>query len=557
MALALTGWLLIIIAICLHFAGKSAGAFFLQERPGINGKMFRIIKFKTMTDEKDAEGQLLPDKQRLTTVGRFIRKTSIDELPQLINVLKGDMAFIGPRPLTPVYLRLFNQEQARRMEVRPGISGWAQVNGRSECKLSKKFEYDVWYVDHCTLSTDIRIFFKTIRNVIYRRDIGEGDSNMEDIDDLGFLPRIREMEKRGEIGSNFWIEPWSLNLSPSTISPSRFGCMGSDSVWMSTGRSAISFVLDTIERRNPDIKKIAVVPSFTCQTVIQPFIAHGYDVYTYHIGRDLMSKPENVFDAVKSRDAGLVLFHRYFGINTVKGMNPLMSELKRLDAITIEDCTQNLYSLYKKADTDYYVGSIRKWSGVPDGGFAVCKKGRFEDKPTVMDEALQNAKKDASIKKYRYLFEQLGEKSEYLNSYREAEDIIDNQKQYYTISDLSVLLQSNLDIDSLRTKRRENFKIIAEALRYVNGVEVVFNQLKGDEIPLYCPIVCEGREKLQSFLAKNSIYAPIIWPKADCCPAVDMDSEYLYEHLLCIPIDQRYDADDMRKVVRILKSYSS
>ncbi len=191
--------ILIAVTIWLHFANKGAGAFFTQDRPGKNGNIFRVIKYKTMTDERDENGKLLPDAQRLTKVGRFVRSTSIDELPQLFNVLKGDMALIGPRPLTPIYLKLFNKEQSRRMEVRPGISGWAQVHGRNHLKLSKKFELDVWYVDHCTLWTDLKIIFMTVKNVLNRADIGEGAEDMKDVDDLGFSERIREIEAKGNV----------------------------------------------------------------------------------------------------------------------------------------------------------------------------------------------------------------------------------------------------------------------------------------------------------------------------------------------------------------------
>lgn len=170
-ALLLIGWFLIIIAIWLHFANKGAGVFFFQERPGKDGKIFKVIKYKTMTDEQDAEGNLLPDAQRLTKVGSFVRSTSIDELPQLINVLKGDMALIGPRPLMPAYLPLYSKEQMRRHEVRPGISGWAQCHGRNTISWKQKFEYDVWYVDHCTLWTDIKIIFITIKKVFVREGI--------------------------------------------------------------------------------------------------------------------------------------------------------------------------------------------------------------------------------------------------------------------------------------------------------------------------------------------------------------------------------------------------
>lgn len=178
-ALLLIGWFLIIIAIWLHFANKGAGAFFTQERPGKNGKIFKVIKYKTMTDERDAEGNLLPDEVRLTKVGKFVRSTSIDELPQLINVLKGDMALIGPRPLRVEYLPLYSKEQARRHEVRPGISGWAQCHGRNAISWTEKFKLDVWYVDHCTLWTDIKVIFITIKKVLFRDDISaEGSATM-------------------------------------------------------------------------------------------------------------------------------------------------------------------------------------------------------------------------------------------------------------------------------------------------------------------------------------------------------------------------------------------
>lgn len=172
--------ILLVITVWLHFANKGAGAFFTQDRPGKNGKIFKVIKYKTMTDERDAEGNLLPDAERLTKVGRFVRSTSIDELPQLINVLKGDMALIGPRPLLPQYLPLYSPEQARRHEVRPGITGWAQINGRNAISWTKKFEYDVWYVDHCSFLLDLKIVFLTIKKVFIREGISqEGQATME------------------------------------------------------------------------------------------------------------------------------------------------------------------------------------------------------------------------------------------------------------------------------------------------------------------------------------------------------------------------------------------
>ena len=208
-ALIIISPILLVVTIWLHYANKGAGAasppspspkgeetasggnkgwlrrflnpvIFTQERPGKDAKIFKVIKFKTMTDERDAEGKLLPDAQRLTKVGRFVRSTSIDELPQLINVLKGDMALIGPRPLLPQYLPLYNKEQARRHEVRPGISGWAQCHGRNAISWTEKFKLDVWYVDHVSLWTDIKVIWITIMKVLKRADINEaGQATME------------------------------------------------------------------------------------------------------------------------------------------------------------------------------------------------------------------------------------------------------------------------------------------------------------------------------------------------------------------------------------------
>lgn len=173
--------ILIVVSIWLHFANKGAGAFFLQERPGLHGRIFKIIKFKTMTDERGADGELLPDAERLTRVGRFVRSTSIDELPQLINVLKGDMSLIGPRPLLVKYLPLYSAEQARRHDVRPGISGWAQCHGRNAISWSEKFKLDVWYVDNLSLKTDLQVIFITIKKVLYRSDISQqGEATMSE-----------------------------------------------------------------------------------------------------------------------------------------------------------------------------------------------------------------------------------------------------------------------------------------------------------------------------------------------------------------------------------------
>ncbi len=181
------------VTVWLHFANKGAGAFFFQERPGKNGKIFRVVKFKTMTDERDKDGNLLPNAERLTKVGRIVRATSIDELPQLINVFKGDMSLIGPRPLLAWFLPLYTEEQMHRHDVRPGITGWAQVHGRNALTYSEKFKLDLWYVKNQSFKVDMQIVYKTIKNVLARKDIGNGIQN--ELDDLGWAERRKWAEQ--------------------------------------------------------------------------------------------------------------------------------------------------------------------------------------------------------------------------------------------------------------------------------------------------------------------------------------------------------------------------
>lgn len=194
--------ILLCITVWLHFANKGAGAFFTQDRPGKNGKIFKVIKFKTMTDERDADGNLLPDSERLTKVGRFVRSTSIDELPQLINVLKGDMALIGPRPLLVKYLPYYSEREQLRHSVRPGITGWAQVHGRNHVLWEQRFEYDVYYVENLTVVTDLKILFKTVYNVLKRKDI-EVAPNLMDFDEY------RRQQQAGRVFST--IEDATIN----------------------------------------------------------------------------------------------------------------------------------------------------------------------------------------------------------------------------------------------------------------------------------------------------------------------------------------------------------
>ena len=356
-----------------------------------------------------------------------------------------------------------------------------------------------------------------------------------------------------EIGSNFWLNPnQSFNDSP-LGTPEQFNCKGSDYAWLSSGRSAIRYVINAIEERKPDIKKVAVLPSFTCDTVFEPFLKLGYEGYYYPIDKDLTTTSDAIFETVLKYDASIVLFHRYFGFNTLDEQVDRMCDiLRELGKFTIEDCTQCLYSDIPRANSDFIVVSIRKWAGTPDGGFAVCHSGAFNNKPERPDCELEAAKLKASYAKYNYLFKHKGDKAEMLALYRKAEDILDCQKEIYAISPMSSIVQSNLAFDDLMNKRRNNFNILKSTLK--GPLLPLFSLDANRAVPLYFPVLVEDRTSLQKHLVQNAIYAPVVWPKDENQPIQCEGAEYAYEHLLCIPIDQRYDVDDMWRIIDVINN---
>ena len=357
-----------------------------------------------------------------------------------------------------------------------------------------------------------------------------------------------------EIGSNFWLNPNEVLVDRQLGTPEQFNCKGEDYVWLSTGRSAIQYVINTIEERKPGIKRVAVLPSFTCDTVFEPFLKSGYEVCYYPIEKDLTTTSDAILEAVFKHDASTVLFHRYFGFDTLDGRVDRMCQVLRiLGKFSIEDCTQCLYSNIHRADSDFTIGSIRKWTGTPDGGFAVTREGYFSNKPQYSDISLEEAKVKASFTKYRYLFEDKGDKIDMLALYRSAEDILDNQERIYAISQMSSKVQANLDRDELIRKRRENFTYLSNNLKGL--AEPVFT-LGQWNVPLYFPILVNERTSLQKHLVLNAIYAPVVWPKDGNQPQQCEGAQKAYEHLLCIPIYQRYGLDEMERIGNGINDYN-
>jgi len=355
-----------------------------------------------------------------------------------------------------------------------------------------------------------------------------------------------------EIGSNFWINPGEGSQGKQIDSPLQFGYRGSDYVWMSTGRSATKLVLKIIEERNHDIQKVVLLPSFTCHTVFEPFMDYGYQIHTMPLYAKFTTSAEDILYYQEKYNASVVLVHRYYGFDTLPGFNKVVEILQKKGVVVIEDCTQCLYSSFPISNADYVVASIRKWCGVPDGGFVICKEGTIPSKPISSDMQMVEAKRIASELKYKYLFEGKGDKPAFKAKYREAESLLDNQKEFFTIGNLSASIQAELDVELLKKKRRDNYEVLLGGLQNNEGIRIIFDSLPDDVVPLYFPILLDNREAMQDLLADNDIYAPVVWPKADNSPSIDDVAKMIYEKILCIPIDQRYDVEDMQRIVEVI-----
>lgn len=358
-----------------------------------------------------------------------------------------------------------------------------------------------------------------------------------------------------EIGSNFDLNPNIMLNKGSVLHIGQYGIKGSDEVILSTGRGAEGFVLDTIERRQPKIRKIALVPPFTCEVVIEPFVKRGYKIAAYPINPTLDIDENRFREILISSGAQVVLVHRYFGFDTLKGFEKIASEFVEQGVIFIEDRTQCLYSDFSGLPVDYTIGSLRKWAALPDGGFAVCREGVFEDKPANYDKELENKKLEASYLKYKYLYESKGEKKEFLKSFKEAEEILDAEEKYFRISQAGIEIQCSLNIEELKRKRRKNYEKLYENIRNHMNYRILTPQLNEKDVPLYLSILSEKRNELQIKMREQNIYAPIVWPKPSFMPQICKEAQEIYDTVLCFPIDQRYDEEDIERIAENLRKW--
>ena len=352
-----------------------------------------------------------------------------------------------------------------------------------------------------------------------------------------------------EIGSTFWINPNTDYSKRFNLTPDSFHLKGDDWFFLSTGRSCIKLAIETAIKRKAIKTRIAVVPSFTCHTCTLPFEINDFQIVPLPVSKDLTVAPEILKSTVIQSNASIVLLHQYFGFETMKSVESVIKELRNQGVVFIEDRTQCLYSDFSPLPVDYYVASIRKWDGLPDGGVVVSTDGCFKTKVSRRNVEFERIKLQASIEKYHYIIDGKGDKEHFRFLYETAANVLASEEDYYLINNSSTCVQHDLDINRLKKTRRDNYEYLFKLLRNQSLFEPIFNP-SNYEVPLYFPLKTQGyREKLQRYLASKSIYAPVIWPN-EVSFIVDDVTSYLYEDLLCIPVDQRYGLNDMERIAR-------
>lgn len=533
--------------------------FFKQVRITKGEKPFKMMKFRTMSDARDSEGNLLPDEDRFTKFGDFLRNSSLDELPELFNVLKGDMSLIGPRPLYPVYLPYYTPEEAHRHDVRAGITGLAQINGRNLSKWNERFAYDVKYVRELSFVNDVKILWRTFFKVASQEDIGQPSVEEEkplhlcrpvqrpellNEEDMKKFAQFFATKKRQGIGSDYWITENEVE----TAKNASLRLLPEEAIYFSSCRGALQTILKDVNVKN----KVALLPAFTCHAVLEPFVQSGFKVLPYHLNKNLTADWDAVKKLVADYNVGVLLVHSYFGFDTLKGCEDTITLLKQNEVIIIEDMTQRVYSGFKATDADYHVGSLRKWLPIPDGGYLMGLKG---EQPETEDKDLVDVRMKAMYQKAEYM-DGNRDDDDFRYLFAESEDIIDSRTDPFKMSEVAKNIYSATEIKNASEIRMRNFKILENGLaKFPFNIPVKIET--GVEVPFLMPLlVTERRKELQAHLAKNNIYATVIWG----CPSefkdiLDENDKYIYNSILCLACDQRYNEDDMKHIINTIDKF--
>ena len=523
---------------------------FKQARPGMNEKIFYLYKFRSMTNEIGEDGRLLPDSQRLTKFGKFLRASSLDELLELINIIKGDMSIVGPRPLSIYYLPHYPKEYRRRHEVRPGLTGLAQVRGRNNLPWDDRFDLDIKYIDNVSFGLDVKIIFETVLKVLKHEGVSvRGTAKVTDYGPYSILKtelnggqKVSDMTY-SEIGSYFWLdESTGSNMGNCSWMPDV-----NDQAFTFSGRNAIDVAIKDIVSQ----KKItrALFPSYSCVSMLQAFIDMGIKTEFY----DVDFKDGKFTYQIPEADSNtIVLIMSYFGLDT-EPAHKLIESLHNKGAVVIEDITHSLLcNTPDSGSSDYLVASLRKWFGIPTGGWIGKRNGQISATPDMDSNHAVTEKIDAMREKLDYIQGRIDSKEHFLLALAKFENDLIHVDRMLKIDDYSMSIINSLNIDKIVDIRRNNVKVLLEGLKDLDGKILTLPKVDLEkDVPLFLPVFLETekRDLLRKYLIDRGIYCPVHWPE------IMGASIGLRANELSLICDQRYNAGDMIAISEAIHSW--
>ena len=512
--------------------------FFIQKRPGKDGKIFKMIKYRTMTNAKDADGNLLPDSQRLTKFGRILRATSIDELPELFNIFIGDMSVVGPRPLAVSYLPYFNEKEKIRFWVRPGLTGLAQVHGRSNLDWEKRFAYDIEYVENMSFFFDLKVILETVKKVFYREGTTEFDEiTLPNFHEYRRIQWLNDREKK-EIGSDFWEE---IVEDVPNYYFDRFPNLQ----YALSGRTALAEIAEALLAEG--MNQIAL-PAYCCDSMVDPFVKKGISIEYYPVVYDRQSC--SFMTNLHNIQAKAVLYCNFFGLSRDRAQSDFVF-LKEKQKIIVYDITHTVFLEDELVfESDYYLASLRKWLPITDGAI-FGSPTRSLSAPTVAAQEFYACKRKAMTEKLCYMVDERDSKT-HLPLFRQAEQILERDYIGKSISDRAKAIIKRYDIQQMSERRRANRDILIDALKNIPGISFV----EIGESIFVVPIVFSSQEIRNNFLEymkAKDIYLPVHWIRDN---VVTEEAKDISERIISLVIDQRYQEKEMCKVADVIIAFA-
>lgn len=536
---------LILVTAILVRVKLGSPVVFKQARPGIHEKIFYLYKFRSMTNETGEDGRLLPDAQRLTKFGRILRSSSLDEILELVNIIKGDMSIVGPRPLSIYYLPHYSEKDRKRHDVRPGLTGLAQVSGRNNLQWDERFSKDIEYVENLSFGLDLKIVANTFLKVLKKSDISvRGTTKIMDFGPYCILreegrakPKMEGMTY-SEIGSFFWLEKQDTTSPAGDV---EWLPAAEDVCFTFSGRNALAVVADDLMQKGAFSKLYA--PSYCCVSMLQPFIDKGVAIEFYGVH---CSEGHFSYQLPSLGRGDVCLIMNYFGIEGEKTQQAIRW-LHERGAVVIEDITHSLFCENAVSPhSDYYVASLRKWLPIPSGGWAAKKQGRFTARPNMPSNQAVEEKIRGMQLKQQYIEGQMTEKSAFLSLLSKFENDLIHADKLLTMDDVSRQYLETKDMGKMSQVRKRNAAVLIDGLRKLESTDFCLPSFNAEEdTPLFIPVFLkhEWRDSLKNYLIDKGIYCPVHWPE------IMGAASGIRENELSLICDQRYSENDMQVIV--------